>query len=59
MSDNKYVSNFHNEEKPFCPTNNDTSKSKVEDDNKILSEVTESSNANIPFDTPIDWLVKP
>ena len=34
MSDNKYVSNFHRDEKPFCQTN-DTSKSKVEDHDQI------------------------
>ena len=55
LSDNKYVSNFHKDEKPFCQTNNDTSKSKAEDD-QILSEVTKSSSTNIPFDTPIDRL---
>ena len=56
LSDNKYVSNFHKNEKPFCQTNNDTSKSKVEDHDQTLSEVTESSNTNISFDTPIDRL---
>ena len=56
MSDNKYVSDFHKEEKPFCQTNNDTSKSKVEDHDQTLSKVTKSSNTNISFDTPIDRL---
>ena len=36
--------------------NNDKSKSKIEDDDQILSEVTKSSNTNTPFDTPIDRL---
>ena len=54
LSDNEYVSNFHKDKKPFCKTN-DTSKSKVDHD-QILSEVTKSSNTNIPFDTPIDRL---
>ena len=35
LLENKYVSNFQNDEKPFCQTNNDTRKSKVEDDNQI------------------------
>ena len=56
MSDNKYVSNFHKDQKPSRQTNNGTSKSKVEDDDQILSEVTESSNTNIPFDTTINRL---
>ena len=54
LSDNEYVSNFHKDEKPFCKTN-DTSKSEVDND-QILSEVTKSSNTNMPFDTPIDRL---
>ena len=56
LFDNNYVSSFHEDEKPLCQTNNDTSKSKVEHDDQILSEVTKSSNANIPFDTPINRL---
>ena len=54
LSDNEYVSNFHKDEKPFCKTN-DTSKSEVDND-QILSEVTNSSNTNMAFDTPIDRL---
>ena len=56
LSGKKYVSNFQKDKKPSCQTNNDISKSKIEHDDQILSEVTKSSNTNIPFDIPIDRL---
>ena len=56
LSGKKYVTNFQKDEKSFCQTNNDKSKSKIEDDDQILSEVTKPSNANTPFDIPIDRL---
>ena len=56
MLNNKYVSNFQKDKKPSCQTNNDTSKNKVKDHDQILSEVTKSSNTNVPFDTPVNRL---